>query len=400
MSHQIYDIGIIGAGVSGCLSSLRILQKSDASVIVFDIGRPFAKRRRQLEGALGCFPNSDGKLYLDNFDQFQHRNLSNIKKYLFKILKNSGPITESKNNTVNSSLKKKINESNYNIHYHNYIQWKPENIHKLSKYLVEEYESHSKKINFSFDNEVFSIHKKNNHFVISSEKGEFICKKILLNPGRSGWRWVTKFYSDFGILEDNNLAWLGVKFEIPSHYMKDFNKSHLSLLKENIMIGPFSWGGTVVPEDHADLVISSFRSNEERWKSEKVSFSVYKKHVIQNQGTQYSERLAKLTYLLFNDRVSKEKNKIFLKKKSQLNLLSEFNWLFEQMEELNSIIDDFNNKAYYYIPDILCKPGKVNLTKDFETNISGLFVTGEAAGVDGIIGAMTSGVIAADKMIK
>lgn len=400
MSHQVYDIGIIGAGVSGCLASLRLLEKSDASIIVFDIGRPFAKRRRQLEGALGCFPNSDGKLYLDNFDQFQHRNLNNVRKYLYKLLETSGPTTESKNNNILAGVKKKITDSNYKIHYHNYIQWKPENIHKLSKYLVERYESYNDKITFSFDNEVFSIHKKNNYFLISSEKGDFFCKKILLNPGRSGWRWATKFYQDFGILEENNHSWLGVKFEIPGYCMKDFNKSHVSLLKEDTIIGPISWGGTVVPEDHADLVVSSFRSNEDRWKTEKVSFSVYKKQISLNYGIQHSERLAKLTYLLFNDRVSKEKNKIFIKKKSQLNLLSEFNWLIHQMDELNNIINDFNNKASYYIPDILCKPGKIKLSKDFETNVDGLFVTGEAAGINGIIGAMTSGVIAADKMIK
>lgn len=400
MSHKIYDIGIIGAGVSGCLSSLRLLQKSNASIAVFDIGRPFAKRRRQLEGALGCFPSGDGKLYLDNFDQIQHRNINHVKKYLLKILHEAGPIEESKNYTVSAATKKKIINNNYEIHYHNYIQWKPENIHKLSKQLVEQYEANQHRIDFLFDNEVFSIYKKNNQFTISSEKGEFYCKKIILNPGRSGWRWATKFYNDFGILTDNSDSWLGVKFEMPASCMKDFNKAHASLSKEGTLIGPISWGGTIVPEDHADLVLSSFRSNEERWKSEKVSFSVYKKQSIKDHGTEHSERLAKLTYLLFNDRVSKEKNKIFLKNKSQLNLLSEFNWLFQQMEELNLIINDFNNKASYYIPDILCKPGKVNLSKDFETNVEGLFVTGEAAGINGIIGAMASGVIAADKIIK
>lgn len=397
---KIYDVGIIGAGVSGCFSSLRLLQKTDASIVVFDIGRPFAKRRRQLEGALGCFPSGDGKLYLDNFEQFDNKNLHNIKKYIFKILEEAGPINESKNYNVSASLKKKLVEKNFNIHYHNYIQWKPESIHKLSKNLVLEYDQYEGRIDFSFDNEVYSVLKKNNEFVVDSERGEFTCKKLILNPGRSGWRWATKFYDDFGILEENNDSWVGVKFEVPNHCMKDFNKSHMSMSKQDTLIGPLSWNGTIMPEDHADMVISSFRSNEDRWKSEKVSFSVYKKSVIKNNGTENSERLAKLTYLLFNDRVSKEKNKIFIKNKSQLNLLKEFNWLVPQMDELNDLIPDFNNKANYYIPDILCKPGKVSLSKSFESNVSGLFVTGEAAGINGILGAMTSGIIAADKIMK
>ena len=62
-----YDIGIIGAGVAGAFAALRIAKEyKNFKTIVFDLGRPPMKRRRQLEGWFGCLPNSDGKFYLSD----------------------------------------------------------------------------------------------------------------------------------------------------------------------------------------------------------------------------------------------------------------------------------------------------------------------------------------------
>src|SRR5277367_2230929 len=65
-----YDVGIIGGGVAGAFATLKLAKDhKNAKVILFDLGRPPAKRRRQLEGFLGCLPNSDGKLYLNDLDK-------------------------------------------------------------------------------------------------------------------------------------------------------------------------------------------------------------------------------------------------------------------------------------------------------------------------------------------
>ena len=74
-----YDVGIIGAGVAGSFAALKIAKDhKNIKTILFDLGRPPMKRRRQLEGWLGCLPNSDGKLYLNDLDRVS--NLVGAKK--------------------------------------------------------------------------------------------------------------------------------------------------------------------------------------------------------------------------------------------------------------------------------------------------------------------------------
>jgi len=66
---MIYDVGIIGAGVAGSFASLKLAKEhKNVKAILFDLGRPPMKRRRQLEGWLGCLPNSDVKLYLSHIN--------------------------------------------------------------------------------------------------------------------------------------------------------------------------------------------------------------------------------------------------------------------------------------------------------------------------------------------
>jgi len=68
--EDTFDIAIIGAGVAGAIATYKIKQKhKNAKIALFDVGRPWMKRRRQVEGWLGCLPNSDGKLYLNNISE-------------------------------------------------------------------------------------------------------------------------------------------------------------------------------------------------------------------------------------------------------------------------------------------------------------------------------------------
>ncbi len=65
-----YDVAIVGAGMAGSMAAHRLIQKNpDIKIILIDIGRPPGKRRRQIEGFMGCFPNGDGKFYSSDVDK-------------------------------------------------------------------------------------------------------------------------------------------------------------------------------------------------------------------------------------------------------------------------------------------------------------------------------------------
>src|SRR5690606_27907730 len=247
--------------------------------------------------------------------------------------------------------------------------------------------------------EVNSIYKnKNNEFIVNTANGDFLCKKIILCVGRSGWRWATNLYKNLGLSVDDSKISIGIRVEVPAQYMKQMNKSHCSFISSDMEIGPFSWNGTIIPEDHADVVISSFRSNENRWKTDKVSFSMIKYLSSKdNNGTYQTDRLAKLAFLLSNDRVGKER--IYSIKNSELLLIPEYNWIVEAVNNLHSIIPSIKNKGYFHIPDILPMAAKIPLKSNLESEeLDGLFVCGESAGFKGLMASAISGIIAANNI--
>lgn len=399
-----YDVGIIGAGVAGAFAALRISQHNpSAKTIIFDFGRPPGKRRRQLEGWFGCFPAGDGKIYPGDLDNVlkivDGRKARHASKWVLDTFGQTNPMKLVKDALPNAAAQKKIQHANFTIKSNDYYQWKPESIHQLSKIISEEIESVGN-TDFSFDNEVHKISKKKGHFQVSTVSGEFICKKLIVCVGRSGWRWITKQYKDLEICHNDDYANLGVRLEMSAQYLKDFNKSHCTISKENLEIGPFSWFGTVIPEDHADLVISNFRSNEDRWKSDKVSFSLLSPRFFKNEGCYQADRLGKLAFLLFNDRVSKERVKMFLKNESQLCYLPEYNWLKKVLEELDTVIPNLLARGYMHVPNISPVAARTNLATNLESEVEGLFVAGESAGVKGIAAAAIMGCVAGDSACK
>lgn len=401
---NVFDIGIIGGGVAGCFAATRIAEKyPNNKVVLTDFGAKFSKRRRFLEGALGCFPNSDGKLYLNNLSQVSEiadgRKVNAAYKWVMETLSEVNPMKVIKDTMPSAAAQKRIKEAGFDITLNDHIQWKPESIHLLSRLISEKIEK-AGNVQFSFDNEVFKILKKKNVFVISTATGDIFCKKIILCVGRSGWRWVNKLYKDLGLVVNDDYAYYGARIEISSQYLKDFNKSHCTLNKEGLECGPFSHSGTVIPEDHADLVTSAFRSNEDRWKSDKVSFSVLTSKYCPDNGCLQTERLGKLAFLLANDRVGKERIRSFMRKENELTLIPEYQCLFDIFTKLNLLIPNLLTKGYYYTPNVLTLTSKIRLGTNLESEIDGLYVAGESAGVVGLLSAALMGTVAADNICK
>lgn len=406
MTKTKLDVCIIGCGVAGTLASLRIHEKyKSIKTLVIELGKPPGKRRRFLEGFLGLFPNSDGKLFIDDTQQLLEfidgRSVAAAERFVYRWLEQVGPTKVAPNKLPAASVLKKIDQNDFEFKNLDYIQWKPENIHQLSKLISETTEA-SKNLNYSFNNEVFKILKKKDGFIISTEEGEIFAKQILLATGRSGWRWATQLYKDLGMEIQNDYATYGVWVEMAASYMKEFNSCCCSIKGNDLEIGPLSWNGTIMPEDHSDAVSSCFRSgdNEKRWDSDKVSFSLMSKKYFKDEGVYQADRVCKLTYLVCNDRIGREKIKTILDKESQISILPEYDWLPEAIETVSKIIPNVKTRGYYLAPNIQNMPAQIRLGSNLESEIDGLFVAGENAGIKGLLGAALSGTLAADSMCK
>jgi uncharacterized FAD-dependent dehydrogenase len=401
---DVYDVVIIGAGVAGVFASLRAAEKYKEKVLVIELGRPMAKRRRQLEAWMGCFPFSDGKIHINDVDQVlklvDGRKVRHVEKWVQNKLSEAGPIKIIKDKLPNASICKKATEMDFNIIENDYIQWCPDYIHNLSRIITN---ATLENISYSFDNEVLQILKKNDVFELTTQLGDFKCKKIIIAVGRSGWRWAHDTYRSFDLVSEDDYAYLGIKAECSAQYIKELNHSHCSLKRENLDIGPFNWDGAVIPEDHADVVISAFRSNEDRWKrlgKNKIVFDIISKQYFKDKGIKEMERLAKLAFVQFNDRVGREKIKSILKKESALSQIPEYDFLINIINEVNSIFPNLIEKGYFYAPTIKPQTAPIIINSNLETEVDGLFVAGESAGLFGINAAAISGVIAIDSALR
>jgi len=401
----IFDVGIIGAGVAGSFATYKISKEyKNVKTIVFDLGRPPMKRRRQLEGWLGCLPNSDGKLYLTDIDKVS--DLTGLRKaksgftYVNNLIKNIDDFKIIKDKSPQISMEKKFKKHGYDIILNDHIQIYPKDIHALSKYMAESIEP-NKNITFSFDNEIKKVYKQKNVFVIVSENQEFKCKNLIVCAGRSGWRWTKQLYQDFGLIENNNFAKYGIRIEVNADSMKEFNKSNCTISKgTDLELGPFSWYGTVIPEDHIDFAISAFRSNENRWKTDKVSFSLIGNINFPEKGFEQIDRIAKLTFILANDRIVKERISNILNKKSRISIIPEYNWLIPVLQNLFTLMPEVVTKGYFHVPTIMPTIPKINIGSNLETEVSNMYVAGESAGIHGILSAASMGSICVDSILK
>jgi uncharacterized FAD-dependent dehydrogenase len=403
-SSNCFDIGIIGSGVAGSFALKKILKNNkNMKVAVFDAGRPPLKRRHQLYGFLGCLPGSDGKLYLNDLNKVSEisgaKKTTTANKWVMEQLSEVVNMKVVKDKRPSITAEKRLRKFGYDIELNNYYQLYPKDIHSFSRSIVEDLDQNSNTL-CSFDNEVFKVLKHKSYFSVITSAGEFQCKKVLISVGRSGWRWVSELFSNFGIIENNDVAKFGIRIEMPTTYMKDFNQSNCTLLHNLVEAGPLSWGGTVIPEDHIDLAISSFRSNETRWASDKVSFNLLAETHFAERGYQQTDRIGKLTFILANDRIMKEKLSSIMNKRSKISIIPEYNFLIQELEELNEVMPDLLNRGSFYAPCLSPFAPKINLKSDFMSEVKDMFVVGESANIPGILGAAVSGTVAADAISK
>lgn len=401
---MVYDAIIVGVGMAGSFACYKLAKENkNMKILAIDIGRSFQKRRSQMIGFLGLLPFSDGKLYMNDLNKINDlvgvrktkSNLNFVNKTLANV--NTFKLVEDRSPFV--SLEKKLAKNNFEFYLNNFIQMYPKDVHTLSKHFSNTYETNSN-LEFSFDNEVHDITKEKNTFVVTTDEGEFKSKKLVLAGGRAGWRWTTEIFKKFGIIDNNNVARYGVRCEANALLFKEFNKSNCTLKKEDLEIGPLCWNGTVIPEDHVDMAIASFRSNENRWKTDKVSFNFIKSIPFENGGVEEADRLAKLTFVLTNDRILKEKASLVINNKSTLSIMKEYNWLKESFLDMNNIIPEFTNKTYIHIPTIMPFAPQIKIGNNLETEVENMYVVGESAGISGLLGAAVSGSIVASEISK
>ena len=407
---ETFDVGIIGAGVAGTFATYRLINSHPKiKTLLVEMGRPPLKRRSQTLGWLGLLPNSDGKLFIDSFDykgdstihnsfpKVSDIDLSLAMKEVYSYLSSVIDVNNYIQHNPNASLLKKLEKNGFKYLINKYLEIFPKEIHNLSKIISDKLEDSN--ITTIFDSEITSVERDGNEYIIhSSDEASYRCKKLLISVGRSGWRWANTIFKHFGLVGVETSCRYGIRVESDEAFFSGFKKSSITMSKNGVTYGPLCWNGTVIPEDHYDFAISAFRSNENRWKSSKVSFEMTS-DIVQVNGVEQAERLGKLTFILTNDRIAKEKVSALELKKSRVSILKEYNWCAGAINEFGKMVPDVLSKGYFYVPTITTLPASLNINGKMMTELDGLYVAGESAGVSGLFGAMLSGILVADGIV-
>ena len=101
-----YDVIIAGGGIAGAFAAYRIAKSKKNKACLIEFGRPPGKRRKQLEGWLGCFPTGNSRLYLTDVDKVKKvvddEMVIKAEKDVFRFLEKYGNVRKAIENYKNS----------------------------------------------------------------------------------------------------------------------------------------------------------------------------------------------------------------------------------------------------------------------------------------------------------
>lgn len=267
-----------------------------------------------------------------------------------------------------------------------------------------------------------------------SHEEEFIisCKFLILATGKKGMKWIMKQAENLGIETSSRPVQIGIRVEVPNRVLDSFTKIHRDLqlvhkINENTLVQTFCTcsGGIVSPCRYGDLLVlggytdsekspnTNFallvKMNLEEVDQLEYGFSIIKSTNIIGQGKPILQRLGDLKRGVSSSSSNIQTNTVSTTLKTYFpgNISYAFpkfivDSLLETLENFNKIIPGINEDSNLVsAPCLEFCYSKILLSKDMETNKTGIYVAGDSTGYEsGLVPAVASGVLAARGIVS
>ncbi|OJD63708.1 MULTISPECIES: NAD(FAD)-utilizing dehydrogenase [Bacillus] len=248
----MYDITIIGAGVSSIFTAYSLAQ-SNKNILILDKGKPLEHRNCPLDQGKTCNCNtcdkyfglgglgkSEGKFnYTNGFgggleQKVGKEGFIQLMDEVDEILCQFGGNSVSKYSTENLNLTKRAEACG--------LQMLTTEVRHLGTALSSNifqllYEFLLTKINIQFHIDVQHISKQNDHFKIETNQGTVHSKQLVFATGRSGADWLKEMCTSLNISQEQTRVDLGIRVEMKEHQLrsilKDTFETKLSYQGEN-----------------------------------------------------------------------------------------------------------------------------------------------------------------------
>lgn len=436
-----YDVIIVGAGASGVFAAYEFTQlKSDKSVLIIEKGRPVVDRKcpiseGKVDHCIQCKPAchvmsgfggagtlSDGKYNItNNFGGDLHRYIGadqalELMEYVDKVLLSFDQSDElSKLYTTGSTnLKTKMLQNNLHLLDAKVRHFGTDRNKKILENMYQYTKDH---IDYLFATEVVQVEKTEGGFEIRTNKDErFRCESLVLASGRSGSKWMSRVFNDFGVTMKSNRVDIGVRIEIPAEIFKHitdevyeskivYQTEQYNDLVRTFCMNPY---GVVVTENTNGIItVNGHSFSDPTLHTENTNFALLvSNHFTEpfKDSNEYGESIARLSNMLgggvllqrFGDLVrgrrssERRMRKCFTKPTlkatpGDLSLVMpkrQMDDIIEMIYALDKVAPGMANEdTLLYGIEVKFYNSEVQVDENFETSIDGLFAVGDGSGV-------------------
>lgn len=440
MLRKNHQVVIIGAGPAGLFAGMELIKQGVEDVLILEKGNSIEIRKKTetMYGVGGSGTFSDGKLHfsmtlsqerlLDFLPRDDAQALINQVEDIFVSNGVKSPVTPTDQEAV-KKLIKECQRFNIRLYERRCRHVGSDLLPVVIKRMVEKLQKQGVQIETNI--EVSSIERTSDGFLLKTNKGELNTKILLVAPGRGGTKWLQNQAEVLGIHYEYQMVEVGVRYEFPATVMED----HSLVMYENIYslqtptfddtmrtFCPCP-NGYVAIEDYGEYVCVNGHSNSSN-ESPNSNFALVQEirltEPVENT-TDYAISIAKLATTIGggkpiiqrlsdlkkrrrsnSDRINKGLFTPSLKECTPGDIAMALPYrlvtnILESLDILNNVLPGINaGSNYLYAPEVKLRGSKMKTNKFLETEVNGLFVAGDGAGVSGnIVGAAATGIIAA-----
>ncbi len=432
----MYDVILIGAGAAGIFAAYEFVKEGkELDVLMLEKGYPLDKRKCPktenpdlpcrckscsiMEGFYGAGGFSDGKYNItNNFGGDLYRYVGeqeaiDLMWYVDEINLKMGGEEAKLYSTGNSDLKAEALKHDLHL-----LDAQVRHLGTDRNFVIagNMYDFIKDKMDIRFESEVYTINKVDDHFVVTTKDQTFEGEKVILATGRTGSNWINKVCQHFGIKTENNRVDIGVRVELPALVFRDitdevyeskivYRTDRYNDLVRTFCMNPY---GEVVTESYGDIVTVNGHSYSDPSKhTTNTNFALLVTNTFTEpfkNSNEYGEHIARLSNMLgggvimqrFGDLVKGRRSSERRMKKcfttptlkatpGDLSLVlpkRQLDNIVEMIYALDKIAPGTANEdTLLYGVEVKFYNSKVEVNRNLETSIDGLYILGDCSGV-------------------
>jgi uncharacterized FAD-dependent dehydrogenase len=445
----MYDITIIGAGISGIFAAHTLVQ-GNLRILMIDKGKQLKERDCPLERGGNCdcescakyigfggLGKSEGKYnYTNDFGGDLESKVGydyslKLIEEVDLVLCQYGGDQAVMYSTENPSLVQKARKAGLEI-----LTTKVRHLGtRLSESVLQQiFIALKSKLEFQFETEVSRIHKKSDYFeLIISEKESIFSKIVIIATGRSGNEWLSDQCASLGILQNQTRVDLGIRVEMSGKQLEpilqDSFETKLQYIGEGFTATTYCMNpkGRIIRKYQDGLVMADGQNYREQVEgSSNLNFTLFIPRYFSTlqEANQYShsiigainqggdrilaQRLGDLKRNRATTASAMPHNRVQPTLSAEYgNLKQEIPDLYIEavrlfLESLEKLLEDpIDDDTLLYAMDGKFYSPRIETDTDFETEVGNLYIIGDCSGVTHSLSqAAASGIHVGKKLFK